>query len=42
VRRRFLQHGQAQFDAIVCVQRLKMNMRGGFGGGKSGDWSRRI
>ena len=23
-------------------QRLKMNMRGGFGGGKSSDWSRRI
>ena len=24
------------------AQRLKMNMRGGFGGGKSSDWSRRI
>jgi hypothetical protein len=23
-------------------QRLKMNMRGGFGGGKSSGWSRRI
>ncbi|MGC1863349.1 MAG: integrase arm-type DNA-binding domain-containing protein [Methylocystis sp.] len=27
---------------LRCAQRLKMNVRGGFGGGKSSDWSRRI
>jgi transposase len=31
-----------QNDAEGLAQRLKMNMRGGFGGGKSSGWSRRI
>ena len=34
--------GNADQQSTRRAQRLKMNMRGGFGGGKSSDWSRRI